>query len=213
MNEFERRRQRGTRRDASAPAPAAAPSAGGQAHWPPRRKKSSPLAGLSPARRRRLALLCGGGAAALVLVIVLAVTLLSSCRQNESPALVTSDSGINSAASHAVTSTDLAYDKDADKVDASTFSGTVLPETADAGQDYIDETLFIGDSNTARMMSYGFTTLDNDIGIISMGIQMVPTKACVYFKGYAEPVTIPQAVKIMQPRRIIITFGTNNTIG
>ena len=45
--------------------------------------------------------------------IVLAVTLLSSCRQNESPALVTSDSGINSAASHAVTSTDLAYDKDA----------------------------------------------------------------------------------------------------
>ena len=42
---------------------------------------------------------------------------------------------------------------------------------------------------------------------------MVTTKPCVYFKGYANPVTIPEAVKIMQPRRIIMTFGTNNTIG
>ena len=81
------------------------------------------------------------------------------------------------------------------------------------GQEYIDETLFIGDSNTYRMISYGFTSLENDIGVVSMGIQMVTTKPCVYFKGYANPVTIPEAVKIMQPRRIIMTFGTNNTIG
>ncbi len=146
---------------------------------------------------------------ALAAVIVLVVVLLSSCG-GKAP----SESGIPSSISRAENSTDLAYDKDADKIDETKYAETILGESEDAGQEYIDETLFIGDSNTARMMSYGFTTLDNDIGIISMGIQMgALTKACVYFKGYSNPVTIPEAVKIMQPRRIIITFGTNNTIG
>ncbi|HIV87722.1 MAG TPA: hypothetical protein H9896_06395, partial [Candidatus Pygmaiobacter gallistercoris] len=90
---------------------------------------------------------------------------------------------------------------------------TILPESEDAGQTYVDETLFIGDSNTYRMMVYGFTSLSNDIGIDSMGIQMVPDTPCVYFEGYNDPVTIPEAVAILQPRRIVLTFGTNNTVG
>lgn len=93
------------------------------------------------------------------------------------------------------------------------FGATILPKTSDAGTEYIDGTLFIGDSNTVRMMAYGHTTLENTIGVISMGIQHVPTKKCVYFQGKSSPVTIPEAVAIMQPQRIIITYGTNNTIG
>lgn len=54
--------------------------------------------------------------------------------------------------------------------------GTILPETADAGRSYVDETLFIGDSNTARYLLYAnetgtaFTSLNNNIGVVSMGV-------------------------------------------
>ena len=33
----------------------------------------------------------------------------------------------------------------------------------------------------------------------------------MYFSGYSSPVTVVQAVQMMQPQRIIITYGTNNT--
>ena len=36
--------------------------------------------------------------------------------------------------------------------------GTVLPAGADAGRSYLDETLFIGDSNTARYLLYADDT-------------------------------------------------------
>ncbi len=90
---------------------------------------------------------------------------------------------------------------------------TVLQESDDAGKDYIDETLFLGDSNTVRMMLYGFTSLDNTAAAVSMGIQHVPTKKMCFFKGYEGGVTVPKAVELMQPRRIVITYGTNNALG
>lgn len=105
----------------------------------------------------------------------------------------------------------------ADKLDAADYVGTILPQTEDAGQAYLDETLFIGDSNTMRYMMYGpedseepFTTIDNNIGVVSMGVQQITSLKCENFVGRASAVTIPEAVKIMQPRRIIIGFGTNN---
>ena len=50
---------------------------------------------------------------------------------------------------------------------AAVADGTVLPATEDAGRSYVEETLFIGDSNTARYMMYAdetgtaFTSLKN----------------------------------------------------
>jgi len=212
LNEFERRRARGAQRGK-------APDTNGKpAPLPERQGKSkkgevsnffTALRHLPPRKKQRLRLFAGGGALLLVLLVAVLVTTLSSCKSGA----LGDDSGVSSDISRSRTSSDLAYNKDTDKIDETKYADTILGESEDAGQDYIDETLFIGDSNTARMMSYGLTTLDNDIGIVSMGIQMVPTKQCVYFKGYDNPVTIPEAVKIMQPKRIIMMFGTNNTIG
>ncbi|MEG1756911.1 MAG: SGNH/GDSL hydrolase family protein [Oscillospiraceae bacterium] len=95
-------------------------------------------------------------------------------------------------------------------VNESEYAKTLLKKTDDAGDKYVKDTLFIGDSNTARIELYGFLGLENVIGIESMAIGAVATEKCVYFQGLSEPVTIPQAVKMMQPRRIIINFGTNN---
>lgn len=112
---------------------------------------------------------------------------------------------------------DASYDATADKVDVDAYKGTVLPETEDAGQEYLGETLFLGDSNTVRYMVYGpegsdepFTTIDNNIGVVSMGVQQISSLKCENFVGRSSAVTMPEAVKIMQPRRVIIGFGTNN---
>ena len=97
--------------------------------------------------------------------------------------------------------------------------GTILPETADAGRSYVDETLFIGDSNTARYLLYAnetgtaFTSLNNNIGVVSMGVGSITSLKCEKFKGDSTLYTIPDAVAKLQPKRIIIGFGSNNLGG
>ena len=95
--------------------------------------------------------------------------------------------------------------------------GTVLSTTQDAGTSYIEDTLFLGDSNTARFSKVvgsggkTFTTKNNAIGVVGMGIDAITTLACMRFS--TGIFTMPDAVKILQPRRIIMTFGTNNLSG
>ena len=97
-------------------------------------------------------------------------------------------------------------------VDAEVYQGTLLLETADAGQDYLEDTLFIGDSNTLRLYMFNLIKLKNVMGVEGMGIQSVINHAEIYWVGMSSPVTIPEAVSMTQPRRIIICFGTNNLI-
>lgn len=96
---------------------------------------------------------------------------------------------------------------------------TILPQTADAGRSYVDDTLFIGDSNTVRYTMYAddtgtaFSTLKNNIGVVSMGAGSITTLKCEKFKGDSTLYTIPDAVAKLQPKRIIIGFGSNNLGG
>ena len=97
--------------------------------------------------------------------------------------------------------------------------GTILPKTADAGRSYVDETLFIGDSNTARYLLYAnetgtaFTSLNNNIGVVSMGVGSITSLKCEKFKGSSAMYTVPDAVAMLKPKRIIICYGTNNLSG
>ena len=103
------------------------------------------------------------------------------------------------------------YDATKNTIDRGKFSATVLPETEDAGQEYIDTTLFLGDSNTARMYRvFDYCSYDNAIGSVGMSARSLQNYACVKFSGYGSYVTMPQAVALMQPRRVIVTFGTND---
>ena len=97
--------------------------------------------------------------------------------------------------------------------------GTVLPATEDAGRSYLDETLFIGDSNTVRYTMYAdetgtaFASVDNSIGVVSMGAGAITTLKCEKFKGSSTMYTVPEAVAMLKPQRIIICYGTNNLGG
>ena len=110
------------------------------------------------------------------------------------------------------------YDASEGVLDTTELESTVLMETEDAGQEYIDSTLFLGDSNTARFIRVldpetkkTFSTKNNTIGVVGMGIDAISSLACMDF--YTGRYTMPQAVKILQPERVIITFGTNNLYG
>ena len=65
--------------------------------------------------------------------------------------------------------TESGYNKEENTIDTAAFSSTILPESSDAGQTYVDETLFLGDSNTARMYRmFDYCTYDNAIGSVGM---------------------------------------------
>lgn len=98
-------------------------------------------------------------------------------------------------------------------LDVSAYQGTVLEKTPDAGEDYMEETLFVGDSNTVRYYLYGAVPLANDIGCSGMATGSITSFPCVQFSGYSNLVTMPKAIGMIQPRRVIFGFGSNNLTG
>ena len=138
------------------------------------------------------------GACGLVflLVVIISSLLIFSTAKNETDAS-SSDS----------------YDKDAQSIDVEEYAQTILAETDDAGQNYLDDTLFIGDSNTVRLYMYELIDLENYMGKEGMGIEGVPASKVVYFKDSAAAYTIPDAIERVQPRRVVMMFGTNNADG
>ena len=143
--------------------------------------------------------------------------LLTSCRRQDAPGGETPESATAETATAEAADLDASASTEAEAIIAQT--GAVLAETPDAGRSYVDETLFIGDSNTARYMMYAdetgeaFTTLANNIGVVSMGAGSITTLKCEQFVGYSQMYTIPDAVAMLKPKRIIIGFGTNNLSG
>lgn len=153
-------------------------------------------------------------AAAILLTTVVTLAAVNRARQNAAGSTASS-AGSQTAGSQTSTPSGGEEDEryESSDLDAEAYSGTILPLTEDAGEEYIKDTLFIGDSNTVRYMSYGFAELEHAIGVIGMGASDARTLKSVKFKSYAEMVTIPKAITIMQPQRIIIGFGTNNLTG
>lgn len=151
--------------------------------------------------------------AALACVLALAM-LLTGCKKptdtvTSTPETAESASTVETAATPAPV----------DALPASITVGTVLPKTEDAGRSYVDDTLFIGDSNTARYLMYAdetgqaFTTLANNIGVVSMGAGAITSLKCEQFSGSSTMYTVPDAVAMLKPQRVIICYGTNNLGG
>lgn len=158
-------------------------------------KKGSPI---------DIAILVCAAALIIALIAILVMSLLPDAAPVDASSSAPSSSSVSASQSGS-------YDPDADALDKQAYDGTILPETADGGQTYIDETMFLGDSNTYRLVAYGLTTWQNNLSAVGMGIQHVTSTPCMYFKGSSSPVYVAKAVSMMQPRRIVITYGTNNT--
>ena len=90
-------------------------------------------------------------------------------------------------------------------------STALLTETADAGTDYLNDTLFLGDSNTVRLYNNGLISLQQFCAKEGIGTQVALNEGIVTFKKDSNHYTIPQAVAMMKPRHVVMTFGTNDT--
>ncbi|MBR2671346.1 MAG: hypothetical protein IKE27_04025 [Oscillospiraceae bacterium] len=91
------------------------------------------------------------------------------------------------------------------------YTSVILGESPNAGDNYIQDTLFIGDSNTVRLSYFGVVPSNSSAGIVGIGIKDISSIKGVFFYDLAEsPTTVMRAVELMQPRRIIINFGTND---
>ena len=152
--------------------------------------------------QRQAVLVCVVCALAALLTIGITLTLLKRGK-GETPAAPDADSVTTDAPAG---SNDLA-----DHYQIDNTSSALLTETADAGQSYQDETLFLGDSNTVRLYNNGLISLQQFCAKEGIGTQVALHEGIVTFKKDSNSYTIAQAVAMMKPRRVVITLGTNDT--
>ena len=165
---------------------------------------------------RKLLLTAAGCAVAIVVFCCLLIIALSGRTDNDVLNAATAETA---ETAETASPENAALTRASDLAVETAAAGTVLGKTEDAGRTYVDETLFIGDSNTARYMMYAdetgqaFTSLNNNIGVVSMGAGAITTLKCEKFKGSSTMYTVPDAVAMLKPKRIIICYGTNNLGG
>ena len=152
--------------------------------------------------QRQAVLVCVVCALAALLTVGITLTLLKRGK-GETPAVPDADSVTTDAPAG---SNDLA-----DHYQIDNTSSALLTETADAGQSYQDETLFLGDSNTVRLYNNGLISLQQFCAKEGIGTQVALNEGIVTFKKDSNSYTIAQAVAMMKPRRVVITLGTNDT--
>lgn len=93
------------------------------------------------------------------------------------------------------------------------WDGISLKKTADAGQKYVDNTLFIGDSNFRRLTTFRVVDSKKVIGMPDKGIQNALYDRETYLSGYTDGVSVATAIARIEPRRVLLNFGTNNLTG
>ena len=164
------------------------------------RKTQSDKQSMTPLQRQAV-LVCAVCALAALLTIGITLTLLRRGKTGTPDVPADSSSAAESGADG-----DLA-----DHYQIDNTSSALLTETADAGTEYLDSTLFLGDSNTVRLYNNGLISLQQFCAKEGIGTQAALNEGIVTFKGDSSHYTIAQAVAKMKPRRVVLTFGTNDT--
>ena len=150
--------------------------------------------------QKQAVLVCSVCALAAILTIAITMTLLKR--------------GKNPAAPGEQPSSEVLVPGEEDISDhyqISETSAALLPETADAGESYQKETLFLGDSNTVRLYANGLISLQQFCAKEGIGTHAALNEGIVTFKKDSSTYTIAQAVAKMKPRRVVIMLGTNDT--
>ncbi|MEG0770755.1 MAG: SGNH/GDSL hydrolase family protein [Clostridia bacterium] len=96
------------------------------------------------------------------------------------------------------------------------FTNAILPETADAGEDYINKIVFVGDSTTYGLKAYKMIKNTNNVWTPKSGTIMLTeanTSAgkIVYTdkNGSESEMMIKDAAALSKPEYMVLTLGTN----
>lgn len=91
-----------------------------------------------------------------------------------------------------------------------TNNNPILTQTASAGQGYVDETMFVGDSNFERLRMFQLVDPTMVAAKQGMGVGGITSDAFVQVTGRDAPLTIAQTMGIVSPKRILLMAGTND---
>ena len=136
------------------------------------RKTQSDKQSMTPLQRQAV-LVCAVCALAALLTIGITLTLLRRGKTGTPDVPADSSSAAESGADG-----DLA-----DHYQIDNTSSALLTETADAGTEYLDSTLFLGDSNTVRLYNNGLISLQQFCAKEGIGTQAALNEGIVTFKG------------------------------
>lgn len=89
--------------------------------------------------------------------------------------------------------------------EASSFPGT----KAVTYDEFLAETLFIGDSRTNRMSFFEFVSEDQVLAIDGANHAAARTERFIEFADSNKKLTMAEAVERLQPARILVSFGIN----
>lgn len=156
---------------------------------------------LTPMQKQAV-LVCIVCALAALLTIGITLTML---KRGKAPAEQPGDSSIDTPAPAPEGEEDIS-----DYYQINQTSSALLTETADAGNAYQEQTLFIGDSNTVRLYANGLISLQQFCAKEGIGTSAALNEGIVIFKRDDNRYTIAQAVAKMKPRRVVIMLGTND---
>ena len=157
---------------------------------------------LTPMQKQAV-LVCIVCALAALLTIGITLTML---KRGKSPTEQPGDSSIITPAPAPEGEEDIS-----DHYQINETSSALLTGTADAGDAYQEQTLFIGDSNTVRLYANGLISLQQFCAKEGIGTSAALNEGIVTFKKDSSRYTIAEAVAKMKPRRVVMTFGTNDT--
>lgn len=85
------------------------------------------------------------------------------------------------------------------------------PVTDEAGAAWLEGMVYLGDSNIKNLIEYGLAPPERVLAEPGIGIDSVlgyPYAAVPGVEGY---VTVPEALAIMRPARVLMSYGTNDT--
>ena len=91
----------------------------------------------------------------------------------------------------------------------------VLPETPDAGQEYIDRLIFLGESTTSHLRSRGVLSGGSKTQQVwsnkenTMMLDLNILQKTISWPGSGENVTIPEAARRAKPDFLVLSFGVN----
>ena len=88
-------------------------------------------------------------------------------------------------------------------------SGPPAVSTNQTFEEYINDTLFIGDSRTNGLANYGFVPRNRVYALDGANHQTARTEKFLILGSTGEKLTIAQAVGVVKPARMIVSFGIN----
>lgn len=88
------------------------------------------------------------------------------------------------------------------------IGGAISESAQKENWDYFDDTVFVGDSITYGMASYGYLSFDHVFAKVGLHQGTALTSRCVY-TSRTQSYTIADALEMAKPGKVIVTIGIN----